>query len=70
MALLPVLNALTTRRPFWHSLATHDWVYAGFDLAMWAFAALHAMFAICAARHRPRPQAMRVARALARNPQA
>jgi uncharacterized iron-regulated membrane protein len=70
MALLPVLNALTTRRPFWHSVATHDWVYAGFDLAMWAFAALHAMLAIYAARHRPKPQVMRAARALAREPQA
>lgn len=70
MALLPVLNALTTRRPFWHSVATHDWVYAGFDLAMWAFAALHAMFAIYAARCRPRPQALRVPRVLARDERA
>jgi len=70
MALLPVLNALTTRRPFWHSVATHDWVYAGFDLTMWAFAVLHAMFAICAARHRPGPRAQRSPRALARGAQA
>lgn len=70
MALLPALNALTTRRPFWHSVATHDWVYAGFDLTMWAFAALHAMFAICAARHRPGPQAMRAPRVLEQESQA
>lgn len=70
MALLPVLNALSTRRPFWHSVATHDWVYAGFDLAMWAFAALHATFAVCAARHRPGPQALRAPRAASPGQQA
>ncbi|KAF1026293.1 MAG: hypothetical protein GAK40_01270 [Burkholderia plantarii] len=46
LALLPVLNVLTTDRPFWHSLASGDWVYTGFDLMMWAFAALHALLAV------------------------
>jgi len=54
LALLPVLNALTTGRPFWRSVAAGDWVYAGFDLMMWALAALHAALALRAARHRPR----------------
>ncbi|MBJ7406436.1 MAG: PepSY domain-containing protein, partial [Bradyrhizobium sp.] len=30
--LLPVLNALTTQRPLWHSLAQGDWVFAGIDI--------------------------------------
>ncbi|MFP4217062.1 MAG: PepSY-associated TM helix domain-containing protein [Phycisphaerae bacterium] len=42
--LLPVLNAVTTQRHLGVSLATGDWVFAGFDLAMLAigsgFAAL------------------------------
>ena len=33
-ALLPVLNAVTTNRDLLHSLATGDWVFAGFDLTM------------------------------------
>lgn len=51
LALLPGLNALTTQRPFWHSVATGDWVYAGFDLMMWALAALHAVLAWRTMRH-------------------
>lgn len=46
LGLLPFLNALTTQRPLWHSLAVGDWVYAGFDLMMWVFAALHAVLAL------------------------
>ncbi|CAG9171193.1 PepSY domain-containing protein [Cupriavidus respiraculi] len=53
LALLPVLNAFTTQRPLWRSLSEGDWVYVGFDLMMWAFAALHAVLAIRVARHRP-----------------
>ncbi|BAN27514.1 PepSY-associated TM helix (plasmid) [Caballeronia insecticola] len=53
LALLPVLNALTTNRPVWRSVAQGDWVFAGFDLMMWAFAALHAVLALRVARHRP-----------------
>nr|WP_232464703.1 PepSY-associated TM helix domain-containing protein [Bordetella genomosp. 8] len=54
LAALPVVNALTTQRPLWHSIATGDWVYAGFDLMLWLFAALHAALAVRMARHRPR----------------
>lgn len=54
LALLPVLNALTTDRPLWRSLSEGDWVYAGFDGMMLAFAALHATLALRAARHGPR----------------
>lgn len=51
---LPVLNAMTTDRGLWNSLVAGDWVFAGFDLAMIAFAALHAWLAIRTARHRPK----------------
>ena len=48
--LLPVLNALTTQRPLWHSLAEGDWVFAGIDIMCWALALLHAALAIRTAR--------------------
>lgn len=51
LALVPVLNALTTQRPLWHSLADGDWVFAGTELMCWAMALLHAVLAIRAARH-------------------
>ncbi|WP_277186936.1 PepSY domain-containing protein [Caballeronia sp. BR00000012568055] len=54
LALVPVLDVLTTNRPIWRSIAQGDWVFAGFDLMMWAFAALHAALAVKTARHRPR----------------
>ncbi|MFP3794861.1 PepSY-associated TM helix domain-containing protein [Paraburkholderia sp. SIMBA_027] len=57
LALLPVLNALTTQRPFWRSVAQGDFVFAGFDLMMWALAALHAALAWRTATHRPREKA-------------
>lgn len=53
LALLPVLNAVTTPRPLWRSLAEGDWVFAGIDLTCWALAALHAALAVRARRHRP-----------------
>jgi uncharacterized iron-regulated membrane protein len=52
LALLPVLNAIMTQRPLWHSLAEGDWVFAGMDLMCGALAVLHAVLAIRAARHR------------------
>lgn len=52
LALLPVLDAITTQCPLWRSIAQGDWVFAGFDLTMWAFAALHAMLAVRVTRHR------------------
>jgi len=48
--LLPVLNALTTQRPLWRSLAEGDWIFAGMDLMCCALAVLHAVLAIRAAR--------------------
>ncbi|WP_246794543.1 PepSY-associated TM helix domain-containing protein [Burkholderia perseverans] len=66
LALLPVLNALTTDRPLWRSAADGDWVYAGFDLMMWAFAALHALLAVRTSRHRARPRAAGKANGAAR----
>lgn len=51
LALLPLLNMVTTERPLWRSLANGDWVFAGVDLMLWALAALHATLAIRTARH-------------------
>lgn len=48
--LLPILNALTTQRPLWHSLAEGDWVFVGMDIMCWALALLHAVLAIRTAR--------------------
>ncbi|WP_050452817.1 PepSY-associated TM helix domain-containing protein [Candidatus Burkholderia verschuerenii] len=57
LALTPVLNAFTTQRPIWRSIAQGDWVYVGFEAMLWAFAALHAMLALRVMRHRPRVKA-------------
>lgn len=54
LALLPVLNALTTGRGLVTSIAAGDWVFAGFDLTVLALAALHATLAIRAARAKTR----------------
>lgn len=45
LALLPILNALTTARPLWKSLAQGDWVFAGADMLFLALALLHALLA-------------------------
>ncbi|MET1115172.1 MAG: PepSY-associated TM helix domain-containing protein [Comamonas sp.] len=63
LALLPVLNAFTTTRPLWRSLAEGDWVFAGMDLALWTFAALHAALALRTLRQRARAPAGPRARA-------
>jgi uncharacterized iron-regulated membrane protein len=44
--LLPILNAVTTQRPLWHSLAEGDWIFAGIDIVCWALALLHAVLAM------------------------
>ncbi|MFT0879210.1 PepSY-associated TM helix domain-containing protein [Rhodopseudomonas sp. G2_2311] len=51
LALIPVLNAMTTQRPLWHSFAVGDWVFVGTDLMCWTLALLHAVLAIRTARH-------------------
>lgn len=61
LALLPVLNALTTDRPLWRSIANGDWVFVGMDLMCLALAALHAQLALRTARHQPRVKAARPA---------
>ncbi|NPT33648.1 PepSY-associated TM helix domain-containing protein [Paraburkholderia xenovorans] len=61
LALLPVLNALTTQRPLWRSVMDGDWVYTGFDLTMWAAATLHAVLAIRVARHAARGRTAKTA---------
>jgi hypothetical protein len=60
--LLPVLNALTTQRPLWHSLAEGDWVFAGMDIMCWALALLHAVLAIRTARQADTFQSRRAAK--------
>lgn len=61
LALLPVLNAFTTDRPLWSSIARGDWVYAGFECTLLILALLHAALAVRTARHTPRrkPQVQR-----------
>jgi len=55
LALTPVLNALTTSRPLWKSIAQGDWVFAGLELTLLALAAAHAWLAIRTMRHKPKP---------------
>lgn len=43
LAGLPLLNALTTSRGLWSSMAAGDWVFAGMDWTLLALAALHAV---------------------------
>ncbi|PAT38095.1 PepSY-associated TM helix domain-containing protein [Vandammella animalimorsus] len=62
LALLPLLSALTTERHLLRSLMQADWVFAGFELALLAFAALHAHLAWRTARHQPRAAARKPAR--------
>jgi uncharacterized iron-regulated membrane protein len=57
--LLPILNAVTTQRPLWHSLAESDWVFAGVDIMCWALAVLHAVLAIRTARQKTRSRLRR-----------
>lgn len=59
LALLPVLNALTTQRPLWRSVVEGDWVFAGIDLMAWVLAALHAALALRTASHQPRLRPLR-----------
>ncbi len=61
LLLLPVLNAMTTQRPLWHSLAQGDWVFAGIDLMCWVLAALHAVLAVRTARYQVKAPAKRKA---------
>jgi uncharacterized iron-regulated membrane protein len=57
LALLPVVNAVTTQRPLWHSLAQGDWIFAGIDLMCWVLATLHVALALRTARHQVRAPA-------------
>ncbi len=52
LCLLPVLNAVTTQRPLWRSLAEGDWVFASVDIMCLALALLHAGLAVRTARKR------------------
>lgn len=61
LAMLPVVNAMTTQRPLWHSLAQGDWIFAGIDLMCWVLAALHVALALRTARHQVKTPAGRKA---------
>lgn len=63
LTLVPALNAVTTSRPLWSSLAQGDWVFAGTDLMCLALAALHVMLAVKTKRHKPRVKPVRTPRA-------
>ncbi|WP_051953262.1 PepSY-associated TM helix domain-containing protein [Xenophilus azovorans] len=69
LALLPVLNALTTDRGLLASLRAGDWIFAGLELTLLALAALHVALAIRTARHKPKLRPQRQA-AAARRPAA
>ena len=62
LALVPVINALTTQRHLAASLPAGDWVMAGFDLTCLAGALLLAWMARKAARARKAPAGRPVAR--------
>lgn len=49
--LLPVLNALTSSRHLVQSLRTNDWVFAGFDLTMFALGIGFALMALVLITH-------------------
>ncbi|ETR76962.1 peptidase [Afipia sp. P52-10] len=59
LGLLPILNALTTQRPLWQSLAEGDWIFAGIDIMCWVLALLHAILALRTSSQRRRHQAER-----------
>ena len=59
LVLLPMLNALTTSRGLFTSIAAGDRVFAGFDLTLLALGGLHAVLAIRTARHQPRARPAR-----------
>ena len=66
LALLPVLNALTTDRPLWRSLAEGDWVFGGVEIGLLVLALGHAMLARRTMRHSTRTPSGRAPRAARR----
>ncbi|WP_028605881.1 PepSY-associated TM helix domain-containing protein [Ottowia thiooxydans] len=59
LALLPIVNLLTTDRPIWRSVAEGDWVFAGLEMTLLALAAVHAVLAVRTARHKPKTKPVR-----------
>ncbi|RYF54524.1 MAG: PepSY domain-containing protein, partial [Comamonadaceae bacterium] len=59
LALLPLVNALTTERNLWVSLRSGDWVFAGLELTLLALAAAHAALAVRTARFKPKARPVR-----------
>ena len=70
LALLPVVNVLTTDRPLWRSAIDGDWVFTGLELTLLALAALHGWLAIRTWRHQPKrkPQRQAAPRPAANSP--
>jgi uncharacterized iron-regulated membrane protein len=54
LALLPMLSAVLTARPLWHSIAQRDHVFVGLELMLWLLAGLHAWLALRTSRHQAR----------------
>lgn len=63
-ALVPVVNVLTTQRGLISSLIAGDWIFAGFDLAMFAMAAACGFTAWKVATRKPKAAPRRKARGL------
>lgn len=53
LALLPLFNVWRGAQGLSGSVVKGDWLFAGFDLTLWAFAVLHAVLALRIVRHRP-----------------
>lgn len=60
--LLPILNVLTTHRPFWAALLAGDWVLVGFDLAAVGASCFFGWLAVKQARRTQAGQAPRTGR--------
>ncbi|THJ36220.1 PepSY domain-containing protein [Lampropedia aestuarii] len=63
LAALPVVNTFFTERGLLRSVWLGDWVFAGFDLSLWVFAAAHAWLAYRTLKHQPRLKPKAKARA-------
>ncbi|THU01935.1 PepSY domain-containing protein [Lampropedia puyangensis] len=57
LVLLPVANAVFTERDMLRSAWRGDWVFAGYELTLWVFAAAHAWLAYRTLRHQPKYKA-------------
>lgn len=66
LAGLPILNAITTSRGLWPSIACGDWVFTGMDLTLLALAALHALLWLRVKHYVPKAAAAKKAKPAAK----